>query len=69
MSNQEIGEVLLLNCWTVKTHIKRILGKLDAHERSQLVIAVYEAGALDRSRPSRCPEITRGQGGQRARCG
>ena len=51
LSNQEIGEALALSYWTVKTHIKRILGKLDVHDRSQIVITVYEAGALDRSRP------------------
>jgi DNA-binding CsgD family transcriptional regulator len=29
---------------TTKTHIGRLLAKLDAHDRAQLVIAAYQSG-------------------------
>jgi DNA-binding NarL/FixJ family response regulator len=31
---------------TVKTHVSRILGKLDLHDRAQLVVFAYEAGLV-----------------------
>ncbi|MEV0235941.1 response regulator transcription factor [Nonomuraea sp. NPDC050786] len=45
MSNSEIAEHLHLTVGTVKTHIGRLLAKLHARDRAQLVIAAYE-GAL-----------------------
>ncbi len=44
LNNQEIGSTLSISYWTVKTHIARILEKLDARDRTQIVIAAYEAG-------------------------
>ncbi|GIG92129.1 response regulator [Plantactinospora endophytica] len=46
MSNAEIAEDLHVALGTVKTHIGRLLGKLDARDRAQLVIAAYEAGLV-----------------------
>ncbi|WP_449060713.1 response regulator [Planomonospora algeriensis] len=46
MSNSEIAEHLHLTVGTVKTHIGRLLAKLDARDRAQLVIAAYEGGLV-----------------------
>lgn len=43
-SNQEIAEELVVSPLTAKTHVARILAKLGARDRVQLVIAAYEAG-------------------------
>ena len=43
-SNEEIGAELYLSMATVKSHIGRLLTKLDARDRAQLVIAAYEGG-------------------------
>ncbi len=48
LSNGEIAERLVLSQATVKTHISRILGKLDLRDRVQLVIAAYEARLIGR---------------------
>lgn len=37
---------LYLSPLTVKTHISRIMTKLNAHDRAQLVIAAYETGLV-----------------------
>ncbi|NGO80472.1 response regulator transcription factor [Streptomyces sp. YC504] len=46
MSNQEIAAHLVLAEQTVKTHIGRVLSKLDLRDRAQLVIFAYEAGVV-----------------------
>ncbi|GAA3786330.1 response regulator [Micromonospora maritima] len=46
LTNEEIGVALFLSIWTVKTHVSRVLAKLGARERAQIVIAMYEAGDL-----------------------
>lgn len=46
MSNSEIAEHLHLTVGTVKTHISRLLAKLQARDRAQLVIAAYEGGLI-----------------------
>jgi DNA-binding NarL/FixJ family response regulator len=43
-SNREIAADLHVSIGTVKTHIGRLLTKLDARDRAQLVIAAYESG-------------------------
>lgn len=45
-SNDEIGARLVISSHTVKTHINRIMAKLDAHDRAQLVIHAYESGLV-----------------------
>jgi DNA-binding NarL/FixJ family response regulator len=42
----EIAEHLHLTVGTVKTHIGRLLAKLHARDRAQLVIAAYEGGLI-----------------------
>ncbi|HEY1831028.1 MAG TPA: response regulator transcription factor [Acidimicrobiales bacterium] len=44
MSNQELAEELHMSPATAKTHVSRILMKLDARDRAQLVVMAYEMG-------------------------
>jgi len=44
LSNTEIADRLRLSLPTVKTHIGRLLAKLHARDRAQLVIIAYESG-------------------------
>jgi DNA-binding NarL/FixJ family response regulator len=44
LSNTEIAERLQLTVATVKSHVSRLLMKLQARDRAQLVIAAYESG-------------------------
>ncbi|MEU9019283.1 response regulator transcription factor [Actinomadura sp. NPDC048394] len=46
LSNAELAEHLHLSPATVKTHIGRLLAKLQARDRAQLVIAAYETGLV-----------------------
>jgi len=46
-SNAEIGRVLFLSEATVKTHVSRLLLKLDCANRVQLAILAHDAGLLD----------------------
>jgi RNA polymerase sigma factor (sigma-70 family) len=48
LSNSEIAEQLFVSQATVKTHVGRLLMKLQARDRAQLVVAAYEAGVVHR---------------------
>ncbi|GGS68040.1 DNA-binding response regulator [Planobispora rosea] len=50
LSNAEIAAHLHLSLATVKTHIGRLLAKLAARDRAQLVIAAYESGLVTPAR-------------------
>jgi DNA-binding NarL/FixJ family response regulator len=47
LSNTEIGAALHITTGTAKTHVARLLTKLDARDRVQLVITAYKAGLFD----------------------
>ncbi|MFC0599726.1 response regulator [Streptomyces palmae] len=53
LSNVEIAEYLHLSHGTVKTHIGRLLHKLRARDRAQLVISAYESGLVSAAPPAR----------------
>jgi DNA-binding NarL/FixJ family response regulator len=44
LSNTEIAERLHMSAATAKTHVSRLLTKLAARDRAQLVVAAYESG-------------------------
>ncbi len=45
-SNDQIAETLVISPHTAKTHVNRVMTKLHAHDRAQLVIAAYENGLV-----------------------
>jgi DNA-binding NarL/FixJ family response regulator len=46
LTNDDIAAKLHVSPLTAKTHIGRIMTKLDLHDRAQLVIAAYESGLI-----------------------
>ena len=46
LSNDEIAGRLVISVATVKTHVHRLLTKLDARDRAQLVVLAYESGVV-----------------------
>jgi DNA-binding NarL/FixJ family response regulator len=46
LSNNEIAERLVISPATAKTHVSRVLCKLDARDRAQLVAVAYQVGLV-----------------------
>ena len=44
LSNAEIAAELFITLATVKTHVSRLLTKLEARDRAQLIVIAYESG-------------------------
>jgi DNA-binding NarL/FixJ family response regulator len=45
-SNAEIADLLVIAESTAKTHVKRLLAKIDAHDRAQAVVFAYRSGMI-----------------------
>lgn len=46
LSNAEIADELFMSHATAKTHVSRLLAKLHARDRAQLVVIAYESGVV-----------------------
>lgn len=46
LTNAEIAETCFISQGTVKTHVKRILSKLELRDRAQVVVYSYETGVV-----------------------
>jgi DNA-binding NarL/FixJ family response regulator len=46
LSNDEIADTLFMSYATAKTHVSRLLTKLGARDRAQLVMLAYESGVV-----------------------
>jgi DNA-binding NarL/FixJ family response regulator len=46
LNNAEIADALFVSVATAKTHVSRIMTKLDARDRAQLVVIAYETGLV-----------------------
>jgi DNA-binding NarL/FixJ family response regulator len=46
LSNQEISQSLFISPATARTYVSRLLAKLHARDRSQLVVLAYETGLV-----------------------
>ena len=51
-SNAEIADLLVIAESTAKTHVKRVLAKIDAHDRAQAVVFAYRSGLIVDATPT-----------------
>ena len=46
-SNAEIGRELFISDTTVKTHVTRLLQKLDVRDRAQAIVVAYQSSLFE----------------------
>ena len=51
LSNAEIGQELFISDTTVKTHVTRVLQKLDLRDRAQAIVMAYQTGLFEGTHP------------------
>jgi DNA-binding NarL/FixJ family response regulator len=56
LSNDEIAQQLVVTPATAKTHVSRVMTKLCAHHRAQLVTIAYETGLVHPRHPARAAD-------------
>jgi DNA-binding NarL/FixJ family response regulator len=52
LSNAEIGRALFISETTVKTHVTRLLQKLEVRDRAQAIVVAYQSGLFDADDPT-----------------
>jgi DNA-binding NarL/FixJ family response regulator len=55
LNNAEIAARLVISPLTTKSHVSRILAKVDARDRTQLVVLAYESGLIAPGHASELP--------------
>ena len=51
LSNHEIADKLVISKATARTHVSRVIGKLGARDRAQLVVIAYQTGLVSSGPP------------------
>jgi DNA-binding NarL/FixJ family response regulator len=62
LSNAEIGEQLFISDTTVKTHVTRLLQKLDLRDRAQAIVLAFQTGLFEAGETTGGDDAGRGPG-------